>query len=253
MNSKKLDQFYTNPHLAERLYGLVKSMVGDGAKWLEPSSGSGSFSDILMKNREDFIAIDIDPKKDYMVEGDYLSTTFDVDVVLGNPPFGKNSSLAVKFFNKAAKESSVIAMILPRTFEKEFFHNKLDKRMNLVHNEVLPQDSFIFNGEVYSVPCVFQVWSKGEERCEVSTNNIYLSEVDRDSADFSIRRVGGRAGEVLDGVAYNASSVYFVKDLLNVKDTIRESYKELNLLAERTSGMKSITLKEISYFLDKLN
>ena len=34
------------------------------------------------------------------------------------PPFGKVSSLAIRFFNKCAQFSDVIAFIIPRTFNK---------------------------------------------------------------------------------------------------------------------------------------
>ena len=44
-------------------------------------------------------------------------------LVIGNPPFGKISSLAVKFFNKSAEYADVIAFIVPRTL-KEYLYKK---------------------------------------------------------------------------------------------------------------------------------
>ena len=51
---------------------------------------------------------------------------------LGNPPFGKNCSLAIKFFNKAAEFADLIAFIIPRTFKRISIQNKLNLNFSFI-------------------------------------------------------------------------------------------------------------------------
>lgn len=66
-------------------------------------------------------ACDIDPQGDGIVKLDFFDFELPYDdrvVVVGNPPFGRNSSLAIRFFNKAACGAEIIAFIVPRSFKK---------------------------------------------------------------------------------------------------------------------------------------
>ena len=39
--------------------------------------------------------------------------------VIGNPPFGRQSSLAIKFIKKSCSFSDTISFILPKSFKKD--------------------------------------------------------------------------------------------------------------------------------------
>ena len=39
-------------------------------------------------------------------------------LIVGNPPYGKNCSTAINFFNHAVTISDFIAFIIPKTFRK---------------------------------------------------------------------------------------------------------------------------------------
>jgi hypothetical protein len=78
--------------------------------------------------------------------------------VIGNPPFGKNASKAVRFFNQAALFARIIAFIVPRSFEKESIINRLNQNFHLIHVSQLPRNSFSFENIVVDVPCSFCVW-----------------------------------------------------------------------------------------------
>ena len=251
MSSRDLDQFYTDKKVSKDCLDIFLNIVGENGVFLEPSAGGGSFVEHMVEKRIAFLAVDIDPKHPMVMREDYLSKSYKVKGVIGNPPFGKNSSLAVKFFNKASGEADYVGFILPRTFEKEFFQNKLDLNMHLVFNKVLEEESFCLDGIPYKVPCVFQVWEKrGYKRHKIKVSKVFVEEVPKDLAEYSIRRVGGKSGEVMDGVNYNESSTYFVRDVIEgSKDLIKDSFYEINKLSERTAGMKSITLKEINLYL----
>ena len=105
--SKELDQFYTNKELAENLYNYLNNIFNlDDYFLIEPSAGEGAFSDLFHDNS---LSLDIDPKQKYMFKEDFLTFELNKNIIesedvftIGNPPFGKNSSLAIKFFNKSA-------------------------------------------------------------------------------------------------------------------------------------------------------
>lgn len=163
----RLDKFYTKRTIAQRCLDSLDLSRYDVL--LEPSAGSGAFFDLLpTAQREgydlepafpggeiatlDFFEYEADPAKTYLV--------------VGNPPFGKNSSLAKRFFTHAAKFAQTIAFVLPRTFRKTTTINQLPAEFHQAEEIVLPMESFeLPDGSPYEVPCVFQVWErKGVER-----------------------------------------------------------------------------------------
>lgn len=135
-------------------------------------------------------------------------------MTIGNPPFGKNASLAISFVNRACEFSDVVAFILPRTFEKTSVQRKLDRHFFLAAQMALDGHSFTFKGESYDVPCVFQIWTHSSVSGSLKSNIVIpagglrplppiLSEtvdfifvVPSSSPDFAIRRIGVNAGRI---------------------------------------------------------
>lgn len=221
-SARELDQFYTNPNYARQFLETIQKTVDLTAfdHLLEPSAGTGSFYNLLDPARR--IGLDLEPKSDGIIKTDFfdwmqpLATKI---ATIGNPPFGKNSSLAVKFFNRAAEFSDVIAFVIPKTFRKASIINRLNDSFHLVHDEDVPTNSFIFNGNAYDVPCCAQIWiRKSERRAKIPTYKItqlakYFEIVDPRDADFAVQRVGGRAGTVktVDYKSFSPLSHYFIK------------------------------------------
>jgi predicted RNA methylase len=138
MNARKLDQFYTKSEIAKKCIDTVEKLCNFSNYdiILEPSAGCGTFLDLLPIDKR--IGLDIDPKLPEIIKQDFLSFIPNKNhtyLIIGNPPFGKNSSLAIKFFNISAEFSSVIAFILPRTFKKASIINKLNDKFNLIYEE----------------------------------------------------------------------------------------------------------------------
>jgi hypothetical protein len=163
-----IDAFMTKPAVAAYLYDVTKAKIAEHEisfdRWLEPGAGDGAFFTLLP---EGSLGIDIAKRIDGVVEHDFLSFTDfgnHIYATIGNVPFGKNASLAIRFFNHAARVSAVIAFIVPRTFRKPSVQNKLDPHFDLVHEEALPDNSFLQNGAEVHVPCVFQIWMKRETK-----------------------------------------------------------------------------------------
>jgi hypothetical protein len=259
MNKEKreLDQFYTNPEVAKQCVSKIKKLFNlDKYSILEPSAGAGSFSDIF-KDKEGSMALDLDPKKAYIKKQDFLlfdaTTAFKKPVLtIGNPPFGKNSSLAIKFFNKSAEFSDIIAMIVPKTFNKDSVVNKLSLNFELVLNKELKKNSFIFDDEAYDVPCTFQIWEKTDkprDKIKQKTQtDIFEFVKEEDNPDFAIRRVGGLAGKLIEDFSkYKKSSHYYIKSKIGKEElikSIKDSYEELNQKANNTAGNPSLSKHE---------
>lgn len=262
----RLDQFYTNSDIAKFCVENFTQQFGSLEKFdtiLEPSAGSGSFLKHLPSN---VIAIDLEPKANNVQLADFLSWNFSnlpgSILVIGNPPFGKNSSLAVKFFNRAAKFADTIAFVVPRTFRKTSLIKRLDKRFHMKFEFILPANSFhLPNGQVKDVPCVFQIWTKMdiERKNEIEKLKCEWIWCDSNSADYAIRRVGVNAGMLFSPSGKSIASHFFVK---SVPDHFEDKMKKLwneqwkcnyESCKFDTAGNPSLTKNEIISCFNLLN
>ena len=69
---------------------------------------------------------DLEPENDEIIKQDYLNfdytgiaDEFNKTHIIGNPPFGRQSSLAIKFIKKSVTYCDSISFILPKSFKKE--------------------------------------------------------------------------------------------------------------------------------------
>lgn len=221
-NSRKLDQFYTDPKYAQQFLNTIGQTVDLTAydHLLEPSAGTGSFYNLLDANKR--IGLDLEPKSTGIIQTDFFDWAPPANkkiITIGNPPFGKNAALAVKFFNRSAEFSDVIAFIIPRTFRKTSIINRLDPNFHMIYDETVPDNSFIFNGASYTVPCAAQIWQRQDKPREkiitFKLNQIksWFELVEPSKSDFAIQRVGGRAGliRLTDRMNFSAESHYFIQ------------------------------------------
>lgn len=168
VKKNKMDKFYTRPEVSKVLVQKLQELYSfeDFDAFLEPSAGSGSFLMCLPKDKR--MGIDLMPENEEVLEFDFLKWEHDKSkryFVIGNPPFGRVSSLAVKFFQKSAEFADVIAFIVPRTFRRVSVQNRLDKRFHLVYDEEIPLKPCAFSPEM-NAKCCFQVWEKRSEKRE---------------------------------------------------------------------------------------
>ena len=267
-NERKLDQFYTKPEVSKLLYNNAKELIVDFDDYvlIEPSAGNGSFSNLFT---QEFIAIDIDPKCNYIKQENFLTSEIINNfligekkyITIGNPPFGKNSSLAIKFFNKSAKFSDYICFILPKTFKKDSIVNKLDLYLHKIYEIELSKDSFTFCGLNYDVPCVFQIWEKRKtmrKQLNKKLTTEYFEFSNENNADFAIRRVGGLAGKlILDFKNYKPASHYYIKvnvNKININrliDIFINNFNQLNNISKNTSGNPSLSKTELITIIEK--
>ena len=242
-----LDKFYTIPEISEKCLDRIGSHY-NWSNWglvIEPSAGNGSFlTRIPVDNK---IGIDISPEHKDIIKQDFLTYTPPTNpgkiLIVGNPPFGRISSLAIKFFNHASKWADVIAFIIPRTFRRVSVQNKLNMRFHLVFDEEIPMEPCSFTPRMMA-KCCFQIWEKKDtERTivELSTahkdwNFLGFGPKDEKGqptpptgADFAMRAYGGKCGKIVNtGLeTLRPKSWHWIKSNIN-KNTLIERFNTLD-------------------------
>ena len=252
--SKELDQFYTSAPVAKECWLALKPLLPKGpTTFLEPSAGIGAFLDLMPKARR--LGLDLEPKHPEVLKMDFFefSERFPIAgqvITVGNPPFGKNASVAVRFFNHPATFSEIIAFIVPKTFRKASLQKRLSADFHLLQDIDLPQNAFEFEGVPYDVPCCFQVWHRTDSpriHKDTALTHPDFSFVGKSEADFAIRRIGGRAGAVIEDFAsYSEQSHYYIKahrPVAHVKSILREA--DWSEARENNAGNPSISKREL--------
>ena len=172
----------------------------------------------------------------------FSPTDMKFTVVIGNPPYGKNSSLAVKFLNKAVELSNDIRMVLPRTFRKPSIINRLNPHLHLVSDSDV--DDSAFRDSI--VACV-QNWEVKEEKRDriiTYTEHKDFTFCKKAEADICLGRVGGGpTGKVFDEWENRSeNSHYFLKvSSPEIIDNLRSLYKEFKCAALETVGCPSLS------------
>jgi hypothetical protein len=240
----QLDKFYTKPEIAQE---CIDSITGEFDLWLEPSAGAGVFLHRLPKPR---IGLDIEPDDEEILTQDFFQWKPPSDkriAVIGNPPFGTNSKLAIQFFNHAAEWATLIAFIVPRTFRKVSVQNRLSLKWSLTQEKILPVKAFHLlddNGDVHEhkVPCVWQIWERHpREKINLPVNHPDWEWVNREEANYAIRRVGGLAGKVIkDFESYATPSHYFITCSPEVLEKLDSLYEKFQEVAKDTAGNPSL-------------
>jgi predicted RNA methylase len=291
------DQFFTNAQTARECVAILEAELAIPLQKfdviLEPSCGEGAFlkalTTISMANliymdidaadssiRKDFLTAEVLPKKYSHIAkkrpfvGPSASTRTGTCLTIGNPPFGKNASTALAFFNRAALFSDVIAFILPKTFCKNSMKDRMCREFFLLRETPLEGERFTFEGRSTAVPCVFQMWFHRDSQ-HILMRPIHIP-ADRlrpisprltktddftfvkvgDSPDAIIRRVGVLAGRVFTTELdkWITTNHYFVR--VTDRTRVSEVVKNLidldleNLPAKyETAGMPSINTTEL--------
>ncbi len=163
------EQYYTPPALADALVQEVKKHVSGftSRTVVEPAGGTGAFVEAAeCAGAKRVLSVDIEPKHERVGYGDYLSVEIPAHdaITISNPPFGRNNSLSIPFFNRAADHSEYIAFIVPRSWRKWSVINRLDRRFHLIADHDIDVDYVDAVGENLSerklLNTCFQVWQR---------------------------------------------------------------------------------------------
>jgi hypothetical protein len=248
-----MDKFYTTEEVVKSSMSTIRKFVSISPSDLiiEPSAGDGAF----MKEIEhaNVIGIDIQPENDDIVECDFFKfdvpRNYDKIHVIGNPPFGKNGSMALKFLKHSMTFAESVSFVLPRSFKKESFLMRIPSHFELVHQEDVPKNSFLVKGERYDVPCVFQIWKRNinNVRSFDKISPIGYSFVKKEEEHhIAFRRVGGKSGEITtDTKDCNVNCYYFIRFDSNVRIDIERLQSVTFEERDDTAGPRSISKREL--------
>jgi len=257
------DQYYTKESVAKKCVDQIRAALPhtDAYQWIEPSAGNGVFLRVL-PTTFDRLGLDLEPKSPIVQQVDFLTWTPPTGSVkrifFGNPPFGRQGSLAKSFIKHAARYADAIAFILPRSFVKASMSRAFPLEFHCLLSEELEKNAFEVNSAEYDVPCVFQLWEKR------STPRILTEPVQEAGFEYvkegqpvhiAFRRVGGLAGKCsLAGPVYNRQCYYFLK--------LEEKYVPLmgrildrvnqHVFPSNTVGPRSLSKSEANEVLNQI-
>ncbi len=265
LNRNTLDKYYTKNNIVNECIQLIKEHINimNNDIIIEPSAGNGSFINGIKSLSNNYKFFDIEPENDEIIKMDFLN--YNINNInnnnihiIGNPPFGRQASLAIKFIKKCCEFASSISFILPRSFKKDSMQKYFSLNYHLIYQKDVECNSFLVNNIEYDVPCVFQIWEyREEQRADIiKLIPISFEFVNKtENPDIAFRRIGVNAGNIMN-ISINDKSVqshYFIKFTNN--KTIKENLDKLkNIKFENnnTVGPKSISKQELIKEFNKL-
>ena len=259
-----VDKYYTKNDIVLDCVKLVKDRIfvdRENDLVIEPSAGNGAFIDELRKICNHCKFYDIEPDHESIDKQDYLDLDMDHETrmlypkihVVGNPPFGRQSTYAIKFIKKSVEFCDSISFILPRSFKKDSMKNHFPLDFHLVLEKNVPDNSFLVDGKTHNVPCIFQIWEKKSEMREKPQKHkpfgYEFVKKDQDH-DISFRRVGVNAGTIDKYTGEKSiQSHYFIRFQSDVKQVLDELLDELKNIdfgcKDNTVGPRSISKQEL--------
>ena len=249
-----IDKFYTKKHIVDLCCDKILESIdiSEDDIIIEPSAGNGSFIEKIKQLCKQPLFFDIRPEHDEIIEQDYLDLDYNKLKsqkihIIGNPPFGRQSNLAIKFIKYSSKFCNSISFILPKSFKKDSMKRHFDSKFHNIVDMDLPENSFTINDKDYDVRCVFQIWIKKQVDRPIKQKikpKGYIFVKKNDNPDISIRRVGVYAGKIDKEIeSKNIQSHYFVKFKQNISDNMIDDLDIKS--ANYTVGPKSISKEEI--------
>jgi predicted RNA methylase len=259
LNRNTIDKYYTKDSVVELCLNLVEKYIQINSVDLiiEPSAGNGSFITGIKLITSNFKFYDLEPDNDEIIKQDYLlydygiiKETFSKIHIIGNPPFGRQSSLAIKFIKKSCEFGDSVSFILPKSFKKDSLKKTFPLNFHLIFEIDLPDKSFLVDGVEHNVETIFQIWKKKNvERTlikkEEPLNFIFVEKTN--NPDISFRRVGVNAGNIDVNIDNKSiQSHYFIK-FTNKKSTTDniDLLKVIQFNHNNTVGPRSISKQEL--------
>jgi len=266
-----IDKYYTKETIVDQCIKLVKTNINisNDDLIIEPSAGNGSFIPKIKSLSKNYKFYDLEPENAEIIKQDFLE--FDYKQlkiednpesrienqihnqihIIGNPPFGRQSSLAIKFIKKCCEFANSISFILPKSFKKQSMKKHFSNNFHLKCEVDLIDNAFLVNNVECDVPCVFQIWQANNDEIrmpiiKIEPNN-YKFVKKEENPDISFRRVGVNAGTIMKEIDdKSAQSHYFIK-FTNKKpiDVNIETLKKIKFEFNNTVGPKSISKPEL--------
>ena len=261
-NRNTIDKFYTNANIVNKYIDKFKPFIKNNDLVIEPSAGNGVWT--IPLHMYNLIAFDIQPEGENIHQLDFLTLDlykFQNDLhFIGNPPFGRQSSLAKKFIKHitSCQKTQTIGFILPKSFKKDSFQKVFPLHYHLEYQDDVGKDAFLTNGKPYNVPCVFQIWVKKDYNREkpIKLNPKGFEFTKKLHGQYALRRVGVYAGKIIDMMNVSLEKIseqshYFIK-LKQNNDKFIEKYNSIKWEHNNTVGPKSISKQEFIREINKI-
>jgi predicted RNA methylase len=259
LNRNTIDKYYTKDSVVNLCLNFVTEYIKINSNDLiiEPSAGNGSFIIGIKSLTNHFKFYDLEPNNDEIIKQDYLvydytniKSIYEKIHIIGNPPFGRQSSLAIKFIKKSCEFCNSISFILPKSFKKDSLKKSFPLNFHLIFEIDLPNKSFLVDGIEYNVETIFQIWEKTNVKRIIienvePLNFMFVNKTDNPNVSF--RRVGVNAGMIdIDIDKKSIQSHYFIKFTNNksISDNIY-SLKSIQFNHNNTVGPRSISKQEL--------
>lgn len=253
-----IDKYYTKQDVVKQCISWFKTKINVNKTDLiiEPSAGNGSFISELEKITCIQLYYDIEPQHPNIIQHDYLNVSPNMLPVcenihvIGNPPFGKKSSLAIKFIKYSCAFCDTISFILPKSFKKDSLKKCFPLNFDIVFQEELPMNSFILDKKECNVPCVFQIWKKNKYNrippLKLHPQGFHFVKK-HDNPDISFRRVGVYAGKIKRDCNVSPESHYFLKFDTKLSLDLYNTLSEISFddCKYNTVGSNSISRQEL--------
>jgi predicted RNA methylase len=256
------EQYYTPKKLAIQLVSEIEKILGPlaGKTVLEPAGGTGAFIEaVLTAGAGKVISFDIEPLHALVAEGNFLEQQITETnlITISNPPFGRNNSLSIPFFNHAAEISDAICFIVPRSWRKWSVTNRLDLRFELVLDQDIDIDYVDANGlplssKTHLATC-FQVWRKsGSNRMQVRViDKGIIEKVSPELADVSLTIFGYGCGKVKTEFPPIANTTQMFLKLHHPKALAALEKVDYSKFYKSTAYTEALSLQEINYLLNE--
>ena len=256
------EQYYTPKDLADEPVKLTLKAIPRATErtFLEPAGGTGSFIEALnMAGITAVTSVDKYPMHPGVIQADFLEwETMDTDLLtISNPPFGRNNALSVPFFNRAAKFSSHIAFLVPRSWRKWSVQNRLDTRFHLVLDvDVAVQYEDVLGAKIAKrndLRTCFQIWEKRLELRPVIAvpDNGFIQKSSPDEADLAVRVFGYGCGTVMDDFPRQPNTTLMFLRVLD--KSIESALQDLDYerFSINTAYTRALSFQEINFLINE--
>jgi hypothetical protein len=259
-NTLSLDKFYTNPDIVKICYDAIKKHldINKNDLIIEPSAGNGSFINIIKKLSNNYRFYDIKPENKEIVKKNFLDLlpedSYNNCHIIGNPPFGNKSSMAIAFIKHATNilRAKSISFILPISFKKSSQQKSFPLNYHLIYQSNLPENSFTHFGITKNIKTVFQIWIRKDNSRRITqklTPSEWYSFSKKENSTISIRRVGSKIGYVkISEESDNINTHWFIKinKIFNITiDNLLIKLNRLNFNKDNNVGALSISKQDI--------
>ena len=256
------EQFYTPLDLAHTLIGMVETTLGSlkGAVVLEPAGGTGSFVEAAFaKGVKEVISFDIEPLHEKVLLGNFLDQELTQQnlITISNPPFGRNNSLSIPFFNHAARVSDAICFIVPRSWRKWSVTNRLDLNFELVADQDLDIDYLDSEGELISdksrLATCFQIWRRSETpRVPVKITDMgVIQKVSPELADVSMTIFGYGCGSIKQDFERVPNTTQLFLKLNHPRALSALQSVDFSRFYKSTAYTEALSIQEINFLLNE--